>query len=92
MQAWFDRTKPEERGPAGAVVLLGVVAVPIQLCTVVVVGVALVRRLRGRRAGLPQRLLLGGVIGVQAVLQLVRWAVLRRLYRALADVESSPAC
>lgn len=91
MQAWLDSTRPEERGPAGAVVLLGVIAVPIQLCTVVVVGVALVRRLQGRRAGLLQRLVLGGVVGVQAVLQLARWAVLRRLYRALADFEHRPA-
>jgi hypothetical protein len=91
MQAWLDSTRPEERGPVGAVVLLGVIAVPIQLCTVVVVGVALVRRLQGRRAGLLQRLVLGGVVGVQVVLQLARWAVLRRLYRALADFEHRPA-
>jgi hypothetical protein len=91
MQAWFDRTEPEERGPAGEVVLLGLIAAPIQLCTVVVVGVALLRRLQGRRAGRLQRLLLVGVVVVQAMLQLTRWAVMRRLYRALADVESQPA-
>jgi hypothetical protein len=91
VQEWFDRTEPEERGPAVAVVLLGLVAVPIQLCTVVVLGVALLRRLKGRRAGPLQRLLLVGVGGVQAVLQLARRAVMRRLYRAMADGRDQPA-
>ena len=80
MQAWFDRTEPEERGPAGEVVLLGMIAAPIQLCTVVVVGVALLRRLQARRAGRLQRLLVVGVVVVQAMLQLTRRAVMRRLY------------
>lgn len=90
MQAYFDRTEPKERGPVGAVVLLGLVAVPIQLCTVVVLGAALLRVLKARRAGQPERLLVIAVVGLQVVLQLARWAAMKRLREALVDVEVGP--
>lgn len=71
-----------------AVVLLGLIAAPVMLCTVVVFGVALPRLLRGRRVGQWQRLLLAIVVGLQVVLQLARRAVLRRLHKTLDNVEA----
>lgn len=88
MQAWFDRTEPDERGPLVAVVLLGLIAAPVMLFTVVVLGVALLRLVSGRGAGPLQRLLVAVVVGLQAVLQLVRWAVMRRLRKAMGNVEA----
>jgi hypothetical protein len=90
MQAWFDRTEPDERGPLVAVVLLGLIAAPVMLFTVVVLGVALLRLVSGRGAGPLQRLLVA-VVGLQVVLQLVRWAVMRRLRKAMGNVEAPPA-
>lgn len=91
MQEWFDRTEPGERRPAAAVVLLGIVAVPVQLCTIVALGVALVQRLRGQGSGRLRRPVLIGLGGVQVLLQAARWAVLRRLDQAMADGGVQPA-
>lgn len=89
MQAWFDGTEPDERGPlVAALVILGLIAAPVMLCTVVVLGVALLRLLKGRRVGQWQRLLLAIVVGLHMVLQLARRAVLRRLHKTLNNVES----
>ena len=50
-KAWFDRTEPGERGRLVAVVLLGLIAAPVMLFSVVVLGVALGRLVSGRGAG-----------------------------------------
>jgi hypothetical protein len=91
MQAWFDSTQPDQRGPLAGVVLFGLIAAPVMLFTVVVLGLALLRLVSGCGAGALQRFLVAVVVGLQVVLQLMRWAVMRRLRKAMGNVEARPA-
>lgn len=91
-EAWFDATTPDERGPiVGAVVLLGLGTALLMPFTILVFVVVIIRTLSGRRGWLLQRLLVAAAVGLEAVLQIARWAVLRRLHEALADFENRSA-
>lgn len=88
---WFEETTPEQRGPVVVgIVLLGLVALPLMLITVPVLAVLVVRLRRRARIGRLQRVALAGLAGVHAVFWFLRWELLRRLRRAMAEVGGEP--